>query len=235
MGAGLKGDKSGDLMQRRIDLLYELWKKSPEAKVVVTGGWSDDEYIQPASEYANELMKKGIPGDVILIDEDSHNTLEDIQGAKRLIKEDLRSEMSENTDDEQANRQTQNSDEWYGKKGMLGLSAVLQKIKACFNRFGKKDILNSSKGPKIALVSSNYHVLRSLIISRKEKMRDIGYGASVRTDYRMNAFVNEYYNYLKVSKKSIIITMGIVAAILITISILMYVKLGSYDQVVRHR
>jgi uncharacterized SAM-binding protein YcdF (DUF218 family) len=213
MGAGLKGDKSGELMKRRIDKLYELWQKSPKAKVVVTGGWSDDEYIQLASEYANELVEKGIPRDVILIDGDSHNTLEDIQGAKRLIKEDLRSEMPENTDDEQANRRTQNSDEWYGKKGMLGLSAVLQKIKACFNRFGNKEILNSSKGPKIALVSSNYHVLRSLIISRKEKMRDIGYGASVRTDYRMNAFVNEYYRYLRVSRSVQIKVMIIIALI----------------------
>ena len=41
-------------------------------------------------------------------------------------------------------------------------------------------------------------------------MKCIGYGAPVRVDYRMNAFVNEYYSYLRVSRSVQIKVMAVI-------------------------
>ena len=201
MGAGMKGDKAEELTKRRVQKMYEVWLDNPDAKVVVTGGWKEDEHIASAGEVVAMLEEKGIPSGAIMVDHDSMNTHQDIANAKVLIEDDL-------------GARSVNEEEYEG------LSK--RKTKRKTRKDMRQGILNSKDGPKIALVSSNYHVLRSLITARQQKVKCIGYGAGVRTDYRMNAFVNEYFRYIKVTKKYHIIMMSVMLAFYLLVIILMW-------------
>ena len=207
MGAGMKGDRAEGLMEKRVEKVYELYLLNPGAKVVVTGGWKDDPDIPKTEQVVEMLKEKGIPEDRLLVDEASVNTRDDIVASRRLIEEDL----------DKISVKEENYE---------GLSKRGQKRREKKDK--KSSILNSKEGPKIAVVSSNYHVLRSLIIARKEKIKCIGYGAPVRIDYRMNAFVNEYYNYVKVSKKTHIVLMSILFCFYLMIVILLIIN---YDKI----
>ena len=207
MGAGMKGDRAEGLMEKRVEKVYELYLLNPGAKVVVTGGWKDDPDIPKTEQVVEMLKEKGIPEDRLLVDEASVNTRDDIVASRRLIEEDL----------DKISVKEENYE---------GLSKRGQKRREKKDK--KSSILNSKKGPKIAVVSSNYHVLRSLIIARKEKIKCIGYGAPVRIDYRMNAFVNEYYSYVKVSKKTHIVLMSILFCSYLAIVIFLIVN---YDKI----
>lgn len=191
IGAGMKGDKAEPLTKKRIEKTFEIWQENSDAKIVVTGGSEKYEEIPRTEEIAARLEEKGIPADKILTDENSHNTDSDIRFGKKKIEEDLGYSIEE-ADTE-------------------GLSR--RKAKKIKKRERKKGILNTSKAPGVALISSNYHVLRCLITAKYFKMKCIGYGAPVRVDYRMNAFVNEYYRYLRVSRSVQIKVMIIIALI----------------------
>ena len=189
MGAGLRGDKVEILMDRRLEKVIELRELNPGAKVIVTGGWSKDEKIITPAEMAQRLVEMGIPESEILIDEDSIDTVSDINGAKALIIGDK-------------------------AESLKGIDVSTDKGAKLF-----------FKKLKIALVTSNYHVFRSLIVAKKAKVKCIGYGTRVRTDYRMNAFIREYLHYLKLSKKIHITLLCIFIAIGIILITFILVKL----------
>ena len=188
IGAGMKGDKAEPLTKKRVDKTYEIWQENSDAKIVVTGGSEKYEEIPCVADIAALLEEKGIPAEKILTDENSHNTDGDIRFGKKKIEEDLGFSIEE-TDTE-------------------GLSR--RKAKRIKKKERKKGILNTSRAPRVALISSNYHVLRCLITAKYFKMKCIGYGAPVRVDYRMNAFVNEYYSYLRVSRSVQIKVMAVI-------------------------
>jgi len=62
-----------------------------------------------------------------------------------------------------------------------------------------KEDLNGNIG-RTALVTSSYHVIRSLIITRRLKMPCIGYGAKTRFYFSLNAFLREYIGYFRDSR-----------------------------------
>ena len=57
------------------------------------------------------------------------------------------------------------------------------------------------KPPQFAVASTGYHVLRALFIARKNKIKCIGYGARTKLHISMNAFVREYVQYLKLTRR----------------------------------
>ena len=175
MGAGLNGDKAEELLDRRVERTKELYILNPGVKIIVTGGWKEDEKVPDPVDIALKLKKQGIPNEDILVDIDSKNTFGDIEGAKVIIGED------------------------------------------------------DKEAPKVALVTSSYHVLRSLITAKKQKLKCIGYGASVRIDYRMNAFIREYYLYLKTSKKTHIILLSLLLLIYVIFAIFFAVNVENYQ------
>lgn len=56
--------------------------------------------------------------------------------------------------------------------------------------------------PRFAVVSTAYHVLRALFIARKNKIKCIGFGARTKLHISMNAFVREYVQYLKLTRRT---------------------------------
>lgn len=183
IGAGMRGEQADSLTEKRVEKTYEKWLENPRAIIVVTGGSKRYDTIPKTDEIAGMLEEKGIPGEAIIIDDKSHKTNADIRRSKMLIEEDLGFAAGPEDEEELSRRE-------------------YKKARKAERKEWKKGILNSKDAPKIAIISSNYHVLRCLIVARHYRMKCIGYGAPVRIDYRMNAFVNEYYSYLRVSKRA---------------------------------
>ena len=64
------------------------------------------------------------------------------------------------------------------------------------------------KPAKIAIVTSDYHVLRSLIIAKRLNIPCKGYGAHTRLYFSLNATLREFAAYLTLSKKRHILILG---------------------------
>jgi len=68
-------------------------------------------------------------------------------------------------------------------------------------------------GSRFALVTNYYHVFRALLLSRKLKIKCIGYGAKTRFYSSLNAFIREFVGYVVMSRKAHLVVIGIVSVI----------------------
>ena len=78
-----------------------------------------------------------------------------------------------------------------------------------------------SAAPKFAVVSSAYHVLRALILARRQGIACIGYGARTSLTISMNAFVREYLLYLKITKKAQLVLLAVYTILFWTVGFLL--------------
>ncbi|MCR5134677.1 MAG: YdcF family protein [Clostridiales bacterium] len=79
----------------------------------------------------------------------------------------------------------------------------------------------SPQPPKFAVVSTAYHVLRALILARRNRIACIGYGARTTLTISMNAFVREYLLYLKITKKTQLILLAVFTVVFWTAGLLL--------------
>lgn len=77
-GAGLEGEKPGKALQKRLDKALELYEECPEAYLVVTGGQGPSEVRPEAEAMCEYLVEKGIPEDMILIEDKAKDTKQNI-------------------------------------------------------------------------------------------------------------------------------------------------------------
>ena len=80
--------------------------------------------------------------------------------------------------------------------------------------------LMEGKKPRIALVTTGYHVFRALILARKCGIRCIGYGARTKWYFTLNALIREFVGYLKLSWK---LYTGVLAGMVLLFLVLMLV------------
>lgn len=59
--------------------------------------------------------------------------------------------------------------------------------------------LMEKKNPKIALVTTSYHVFRALVFAKKLHIPCIGYGSKTKWYFTLNALIREYIGYLSIS------------------------------------
>ena len=55
--------------------------------------------------------------------------------------------------------------------------------------------------PKIAVVTTSYHVFRALILARQQKIKCVGYGAKTKWYFTLNALIREFVGYLSLKRK----------------------------------
>ncbi len=72
--------------------------------------------------------------------------------------------------------------------------------------------------PRFAVATSSYHVMRSLLIARRQKLSCIGYGAGTRLYFSLNAFLREYAGYFRDSRIA-----GLLNLLLLTVIYLAFV------------
>jgi uncharacterized SAM-binding protein YcdF (DUF218 family) len=88
LGAGIKGEKIGTNLQKRLDTVIGYHHKNPDAVIVVSGGQGPYEDISEALAMERYLVANGIPQDKIIKEDRSTSTQENFGFSKKLL--DLR-------------------------------------------------------------------------------------------------------------------------------------------------
>ncbi|MCW0997334.1 YdcF family protein [Streptococcus anginosus] len=86
LGSGLIGDKVPPLLAQRLEkgkMMYEKFNHTP--KIVVSGGQGTDETLTEAEAMAQYLRQVGTPQEDIIIEQQSTNTLENLQFSKTIL------------------------------------------------------------------------------------------------------------------------------------------------------
>ena len=86
-GAGLlKGDKVSKLLANRIDKAIKVYNKSKRKPVIIpSGGQGGDETISEAEAMKQYLFEHGIPEEHIILEDQSKNTMENLQNSRDII------------------------------------------------------------------------------------------------------------------------------------------------------
>ena len=88
LGAGIKGERIGTNLQKRLDTAIEYHKENQEAVIVVSGVQGPYEDISQALAMERYLIANGIPQDKIIKEDRSTSTKENFEFSKKLL--DLR-------------------------------------------------------------------------------------------------------------------------------------------------
>ena len=73
------------LLQDRLDKALDYWQEHPEITIVVSGGQGPDEPVSEAQCMYDYLTGQGVDGAQILLEDQSHNTWENIQYTLELL------------------------------------------------------------------------------------------------------------------------------------------------------
>ncbi len=75
------------LLQDRLNKALDYLEDRPEMTVVVSGGQGPDEHITEARAMADYLMERGVAPEHILLEEKSHNTVQNFRYSRKLLEE----------------------------------------------------------------------------------------------------------------------------------------------------
>ncbi len=75
------------LLQDRLDQALDYLEDHPDMTVVVSGGQGPDEHVTEARAMADYLMKHGVAPEHILLEEQSHNTVQNFRCSRQLLEE----------------------------------------------------------------------------------------------------------------------------------------------------
>lgn len=86
-GAGLlDGGRVSKLLSDRLDKAIEIYSKDPTPPVMIpSGGRGSDETVSEAEAMAGYLIEKGIPEDMIIMEDKSATTYENLLNSKKII------------------------------------------------------------------------------------------------------------------------------------------------------
>ena len=75
------------LLQDRLDKALDYLENEPDMTVVVSGGQGPDEHISEARVMADYLIEQGIGQERILLEDQSHNTVQNLTLTRQLLDE----------------------------------------------------------------------------------------------------------------------------------------------------
>lgn len=88
-GAGLRGERPGSVLRKRLDKTAEYMEAVPGSVCIVTGGQGPDEVMPEADAMKNYLVEDmGIDPARIYTDPDSSNTIENIKNALAIMEKE---------------------------------------------------------------------------------------------------------------------------------------------------
>lgn len=89
-GAALGGNRPSPFLISRLDRALELWRSQGCcAHIVVSGGQGTDECVSEATAMGQYLEEQGVPGELIIDEDRSTTTKENMRYSRRLIEERL--------------------------------------------------------------------------------------------------------------------------------------------------
>jgi len=87
LGAGLRGEVPSTALFQRLYASLEYIKINPTVKIVVSGGQGSGETITEAEAMKRFLMKNGVAEDLIIKEEKSTNTFENMKFTSQILNE----------------------------------------------------------------------------------------------------------------------------------------------------
>ena len=87
LGASLDGDQPGLTLQQRLQVGLTYLEENPDVDVIVTGGQGADETITEAEAMASYLKQNGISANRIILEENSHSTMENFKFSADILKQ----------------------------------------------------------------------------------------------------------------------------------------------------
>lgn len=85
LGASLKNGQPAPLLKYRLDEAVRYNKNNPSALIITAGGQNKGEDKPESSEMKNYLLSKGIDKDLIIEEDKSQNTFENLQNSKEIL------------------------------------------------------------------------------------------------------------------------------------------------------
>ncbi len=85
LGAGIHGERVGDVLRRRLEAALAAWQNNQSAVIVVTGGQGFQESIPEALAMQRWLVARGVPEETILMEDKSASTQENLTFAATLL------------------------------------------------------------------------------------------------------------------------------------------------------
>ena len=76
------------LLQDRLDKALDYLEEHPDMTVVVSGGQGPDEHMSEAQAMYDYLVAQGMDGDQILLEDQSHNTVQNLTYTMQLLAEE---------------------------------------------------------------------------------------------------------------------------------------------------
>lgn len=87
LGCSVKGTRPSTVLKERLDAAYEYLLENPEALCVLSGGQGVGEDISEAECMYRYLTEKGIPGERLLLENQSTTTEENLRFSMQLLEE----------------------------------------------------------------------------------------------------------------------------------------------------
>ena len=84
LGCQVRDNGPSVLLQDRLDEALDYWTDHPDLTVVVSGGQGSNEPTTEARAMADYLMDAGVPEEQILLEDQSHNTMQNLSYSKQL-------------------------------------------------------------------------------------------------------------------------------------------------------
>lgn len=85
LGAKARGGAPGRVLRARLGQAQKAYEQGLGGKILVCGGKGTDETVPEAAAMAAYLKAQGVPGEDILLEQDSRNTRENLRFAKRIM------------------------------------------------------------------------------------------------------------------------------------------------------
>lgn len=87
LGGGIHGDQPGRALTARLEAARACWESNPSCTLIVCGGQGADEQYTEAYVMRRWLLSHGVPDAQILLEEQSVNTVQNIQNAKIILRQ----------------------------------------------------------------------------------------------------------------------------------------------------
>lgn len=85
LGCKVNGESPSLMLRQRIEAAYEYHKKYPTVTIIASGGQGNDEDISEAECIRRELVKTGVPETLIMTENKSTNTYENIEFSLKYL------------------------------------------------------------------------------------------------------------------------------------------------------
>ena len=85
LGLALKNGKPADDLMARLDMAEAYWRKNPDAALILTGGNADASGKTEAAVMRDILLKRGVPRDRMILEDQAETTKENFLNTAKLI------------------------------------------------------------------------------------------------------------------------------------------------------